>query len=259
MKAVACGLALAIALCAGQARAQAPAATPATPTADEVVEKYLNAIGGRPALGKLESRISRGTMTVSVQGVELAGPVEVYAKAPNKLRTYARFDLSQMGAGEVVVDQRCDGKSGFVSNTMQVDRDITGSQLQSLLNNAVFPTPLLNYKEAGGRVELTGKDTVGDRAAYVVVYTPKAGNPTTFYFDAASYLPLRMVAKVDIPELGGETEQVVDFSEYRDVHGITVAFAQTLVNSAQSISIHLASVEHNQAIDEAMFSKPTPK
>src|SRR5512133_2572620 len=103
-------------------------------------------------------------MTVSVQGVELSGPVESYSKAPNKVRTYARFDLSQMGGGEVVVDQRCDGKSGFISYTMQGDRDVTGNQLQSLLNGAVFPTPLLNYKQAGGKVELTGKDKAGDRA-----------------------------------------------------------------------------------------------
>ena len=196
---------------------------------------------------------------MSVQGVEFAGPVEVYAKAPNKVRTYARFDLSQMGAGEVVVDQRCDGKGVFVSNTMQGDRDLTGSELQSRLNNAVFPTPLLNYREAGAKLELTGKDTVGDRAAYVVLYTPKAGTPTKYYFDAASYLQLRTVAKVDIPELGGETEQATDFSDYRAVDGINLAFAQTIVNSAQTVSIKLTSVEHNKPIDEAMFSKPTPK
>jgi hypothetical protein len=256
MKAVACWSAVAVAmLCAGQARAQ---------TGDDVIEKYLAAIGGRPALAKLESRITRGTMSMSVTGpdgnaITFSGPVEVYAKAPNKLRTYARFDLSQMGAGEVVVDQRCDGTSYFVSNTMQGDRDITGNQRQSMLNGAVFPTPFLKYKEAGGKVELTGKDKVGERAVYVVLFTPKAGFPSKQYFDAETYQLLRVVAKVDVPELGGETEQTVDFSDYREVDGIKLPFAQTVTNPAQSISVTMQSIEHNKPIDEAMFSKPVAK
>jgi len=237
-------------LCAGQAQAQ---------TGDEIIEKHLAAIGGRAALAKLESRIARGTMSVSVQGIDIAGPVEIYAKAPNKSRTYSRFDLSQMGAGEVVVDQRCDGKTAFVSNTMQGDKELSGSQLQSMLNSSVFPTQLLSYKEAGAKAELTGKEKVGDRTAYVVLYTPKAGLPSKQYFDTETYQILRIVAKMDIPELGGETEQVVDFSDYRDVDGVKISFKQALVNSMQTVAITLQSVEHNKPIDDAMFSKPVAK
>jgi hypothetical protein len=252
MKALACGsvVTLTVLCCAGQAQAQ---------TADEIVEKYIAAIGGRPALARLESRIARGTMTVSMQGIDIAGPIESYSKAPNKSRTYSRFDLSQMGAGEVVVDQRCDGKSGFVSYTMQGDRDLSGNQLQSMLNGSVFPTPLLNYKEAGGKVELTGKDKMGDRAVFVILYTPKAGFPFKESFDAETYRLLRVVAKIDVPEMGGESEQIIEYRDYRDVDGVKVPFGQTIINSMQTITITLQSVEHNKPIDEAMFSKPVPK
>lgn len=251
MKAIACWLAFALVLvCGGQARAQ---------TADDVIEKYLAAIGGRPALAKLETRIARGTMSVTMGGMEVSGPIEAYNKAPNKSRTYTRFDLSQLSGGtmgEVVVDQRCDGKAGFVSNTLQGDKDVSGSQLQSMLNSTVFPTPLLNYKETGGKVELSGKDTLNDRAVYIVLYTPKAGFPFKHYFDAETYQLLRVTTKIEAPELGGESEQTIDFRDYRDVDGIKVPFAETITNSMQALSIVLTSVEHNKPIDEAMFSKP---
>lgn len=254
MKALGCCVAVTLTmLSAGQAQAQ---------TGDEVVEKYLAAIGGRAALAKLESRIARGTMTVSMQGIEVSGPFEQYSKAPNKARTFSRFDLSQVSGGtvsEVIVDSRCDGKNGFVSNTMQGDRDLSGSQLQTMLNSSIFPSPLLNYKEAGGKVELQGKDKLGDRAVYVVLYTPKAGYPFREYFDAENCQLLRVVVKVDAPELGGESEQTVDLRDYREVDGVKVPFAQTVTNSTRSVSITLQSIEHNKPIDEAMFSKPVVK
>ncbi len=241
-------VALAMLCCAGQVQAQ---------TADEVVEKYLAAIGGRAALAKLESRIARGTMTVSMQGVDIAGPVEIYAKAPNKSRTYTRLDLSQFGVGEVTVEQRCDGKTAYSINTMQGDRDITGNQLQTMIN-ATFPTPLLNYKDNGAKVELTGKDKVGDRAVYVLQLTPKAGWSAKQYIDAETYQMLRLVSRIDVPDLG-EMDQTTDFQDYRDVDGVKVPFTLKVFNSIQAVTISLQSVEHNKPIDEAMFSKPAAR
>jgi outer membrane lipoprotein-sorting protein len=227
-------------------------------TADEVVEKYLAAIGGRAALVKLQSRIAIGTIVLSAQGADVAGPIEIYTKAPNKTRTYFRLDLSQLGSGEMVVDQRCDGKTAFASNSLQGDREISGNQLQNLLN-ATFPTPLLNYKEAGAKIELTGKDKVGTREVYVLQYTPKAGSPSKQYVDAETYLLLRTVTKVDVPAAGGEIEQTNDLADYREVDGVKVPFTINIVSSAQTLAITLTKVEHNKPIDDAMFSRPAVK
>ena len=189
---------------AGQAQAQAVVQAPA-PTADEVVEKHLAAIGGRAALAKLESRIATGTITISMQGMQFSGPVEIAAKAPNKGRMFARLDLSAAGAGELLIDQRCDGKAGWTSNSMQGDREMSGSQLQAMVNET-FPTPLVNYKEAGAKIELVGKDKVGDRAAYLIQFTPKAGPSTKEYFDAETFQLLRSIVTLDVPEVGGPME-----------------------------------------------------
>ncbi len=235
-----------LALCAAQVQAQ---------TADEVIEKHLAAIGGRPALAKLESRIATGTISVSAQGADLGGSIEMYAKAPNKSRSYSRIDLSQFGAGEVVVDQRCDGTTGYSINSMQGDREVTGDQLQSMLN-ATFPTPLLTYKDAGAKVELVGKEKLGDRAVIAVLYTPKAGPSAKEYFDADTYLLVRTITKMNIQEAGGEIESTSDFSDYREVDGVKIPFKVNVINPLQAVTITLSKVEHNKPIDDAMFSKP---
>jgi hypothetical protein len=226
-------------------------------TADEVVEKHLAALGGRAALEKLQSRVATGTIAMTAQGMPLSGSIEMYGAVPNKSRMVFRIDLTAMGAGEIVIDQRCDGKTAWAGNSMQGDRDLTGSQLESMLNEH-FPTSFLRYKELGASVELSGKETVGTRPAVVLVYTPKAGRPTRHYFDAETFLVLQEVTKQDVPEVG-EVESRVMADDYRTVDGVKMPFSIKIVNGIQDVTITLDKVEHNKPIDEAMFSKPPVK
>ena len=75
-------------------------------TADDIIEKHLAAMGGRAALEKITSRTMAGTITVSTPVGDISGPIEVIAQTPNKSRTLITLDLSSVGAGRMVVDQR---------------------------------------------------------------------------------------------------------------------------------------------------------
>jgi outer membrane lipoprotein-sorting protein len=221
-------------------------------TADEIVEKHLTALGGREALGKLKSRAVTGTVTISSPAGDFSGPIESYFKAPNKSRTHMKVDLSSVGAGELEIDQRFDGTTGFMINTMQGNSEITGNQLDNLRNN-VFPSSLLNYKAAGTKVEVLPKEKVDGKDAVILLITPKTGSPVRMSLDAESYLPIRTVTTIDMPQIGGPVEQTAEFSDYRDVDGVKVAFMLRLSNMAQSIAVRVAKVEHNTALDDAMF------
>ena len=223
-------------------------------TVDEVIEKHLTAIGGRAALAKVKSRSMTGTIALSTPVGELSGPVEVTNMAPNKSRTLIKLDLSAVGAGEMTVDQRFDGTAGFVADSMQGNRDISGDQLESL-KNATFPTPFLDYKERGVTVELGPKEKVGARDAFVLTVKPKTGPVVRQFVDAETYLPLRMVAKIEVPQMG-PVEQTTDFSDLRDVDGVKVPFSVKSSSAAQSFTITISKVEQNGKIDEALFSKP---
>lgn len=237
-------LAAAVLFCAAPAFAQ---------TADEIVEKHLAALGGRAALAKVTTQVATGTITVSTQMGNISGALEVSRKAPNKARSMMVLDLSALGGSEMVVDQRCDGVKAWVHNSLQGDREITGNQLQGMLN-ASFPSSLLTYKEDGGKVELTGKDKVGDRAVHVLVHTPKAGPAVRFFVDTETFHILRSITTVESPETG-PVEQISDPSDYRAVDGIQVPFTVNVSSSVQTIAIALSKVEINKPLDDAIFTR----
>jgi outer membrane lipoprotein-sorting protein len=234
-----------------------PSLAPAQ-TADEIIEKHLAASGGREAMSKLQSRTARGTITLGTPVGELAGTIVVYAKAPNKSRTLIKIDVSAFGAGEVLVDQRFDGNAGYVIDTFNGNRDVQGSQLEAM-RNGWFPSPLLGYKDRGATIELKGQDTLGGKPVYVLTMSPKTGPTITGMIDAETFMLVRTSATINVPELGGDVEQVSDFYDFRDVDGVKVAFATRSSNAAQTITVTLMEVQNNTPIDDASFSKPVDK
>lgn len=226
-------------------------------TVDDVIEKYLTAIGGRAALGKLKSRTTTGTITLSTPGGEVSGPVEIVNEEPNKSRTLIKLDLSSFGAGQMIFDQRFNGTVGYVLDSMQGNRDITGNQLENMKNGS-FPTPFMNYKQMGATVELGGKEKVGERDAYLLIYKPKSGSVARQYVDAETYLPVRLVVKVNLPQVG-DVEQTTEFLNFKDVDGVKIPFEVKVSSTVQNSTVVVSKVEHNTKIDESLFSKPAEK
>lgn len=227
----------------------------AAQTVDEVIEKHLAAIGGRAALAKLQSRQMVGTITLSLPtGGEVTGSVEALNAVPNKARTLIKLDLTALGAGPMQIDQRFDGTSGYVLDSMQGDRPITGSQLDNM-KSAAFPSPFLDYQQRGASVELKGKTKVGERDAYELAVKPASGSATRQFVDAETYLPLRMVVGVEVPGMG-VLDQTTDFADQRDVDGVKIPFLLKSSSAAQSFTIVITKVDHNVTVDEKLFVKP---
>lgn len=224
-------------------------------TANDVLEKSIAALGGRAAHAKLQSRSAKGTISLSTPAGEIAGTVEVLNAPPNKARALIKADLSALGAGELVVDQRFNGSSGYVLDSLQGNREITGNQLENMKNSA-FPHPFLTYKEQGTAVQLAAKENVGGRDAYVVVFDPTSGSEVRNYIDAETFLPIKSVMKTEIPQLGQEVEQTTEFLDYKDVDGVKVPFRLRTSSSIQSLTITFTSVEHNVKVDDSLFVKP---
>lgn len=225
-------------------------------TADDIVERSLKALGGREAHVKLTSRSTLGTIILSTPAGELPGSIELLNQAPNKSRMLIKADLTSLGVGQLTVDQRFNGTAGYVLDSMQGNREITGGQLDSMRNNT-FPHPFLNYKEAGATVELKGKEKVGDRDAYSLIFTPKTGTPIRQYIDAETYLPTKIVMKVEVPQLGQELEQTTEFLDYKEVDGIKLPFRLKSSSTVQNFTISITHIQHNVPVDDTLFSKPT--
>jgi outer membrane lipoprotein-sorting protein len=224
-------------------------------TADEIIEKHIAATGGRAALSKLASRASSGTIVLTTPVGELKGTVEVYTKRPNKSRTLVKIDAAALGGGQIINDQRFDGTSGYVIDSFNGNREITGDQLEAM-KSAGFPTPLLSYKDTGATAVLGNKEKVGATEAYVIQLTPKTGPPVKVFIDAQSFMLVKTIITINVPQLGGPIEQAVEFSDFRDVDGIKIPYATKSSNPIQTVTATVTDVKHNVEIDDSSFSKP---
>ena len=225
-------------------------------TAEEIVAKYLDALGGRATLAKLESRHVVGTVALTTPAGAVPGTAEVFSQAPNKSRTLLKIDLSAFGQGELTMDQRFDGESAVAIDSRQGGRDITGAQLDNLRNTA-FPSPFLNYKERGATLEYVRKEPLTDGEAYLVRLKPKTGSVVQCFFDTKTYLLVKMVMSVSVPQLGGaEIEQTTEMLDYRDQDGTKVPFLMKTSSKVQTYSITVTKAEHNIKIDPGIFVKP---
>ena len=226
-------------------------------TADEIIEKSIVASGGREALAKVTSRATTGTMTVTTPGGDIAGTIDVLNQAPNKTQTVITLDLSAMGAGKMTIDQRFDGTNGYASNSMQGDTPVTSGQLDTW-RNAIFPSPFLDYKARGTKIELTGKEKVEEKDVYALLITPAKGAASRLWIDAATYQPVKAVMTIDTAEVG-PIEQTMVLSDFREVDGLTMPFKLLGSSSAQTFTIVVTKVEHNVTVDPARFAKPAAK
>jgi hypothetical protein len=157
-------------------------------------------LGGREALGKLTSRKSTGTVTLTTPGGPVSGTVEILLKTPNKSHLQMTLDLSAMGAGKMTIEQAFDGTAGYSINSMQGQTEIPAKQIDNLRNN-VFPTPLLAYKDRGTRIEVLPNEKISDKDAIALLVTPKAGSPARMFLDAETYLLIRLVTTITAPQL----------------------------------------------------------
>jgi hypothetical protein len=218
--------------------------------ADEVLAKYVTALGGRAALEKLTSRVSKGTFEVS--GLALSGPVELYTKAPNLRRVIFRMP------GQQTLGDGYDGHVGWEQNEDGVEEK-TGLEAGSFARDSDFYQPLklraqypnLTFK---GETKLTlGKGSSGKVEEHdaLVLEAPRAGSPRRFFFDSTTGLLLR----TEDWNAAGTMDEATEYQDYRTVDGVRVAF---IINQIEGtvFTFKVTEVKHNVAIDDSVFVKP---
>ncbi|MBL8206155.1 MAG: hypothetical protein JNM09_18110 [Blastocatellia bacterium] len=225
----------------------APAAkAAAAPTVDEILDKYVKALGGKEAIEKVSSRVGKGTM--ELEGMGLSGPVEMYAKAPNKNAMF----IELQGVGKIV--NVYDGEKGYALSPMEGVSELSGGALAQAKRNADFYEPL-NIKKHFAKMEVKGQEKVAATDAYVVVATPAVGDPEKLYFAVDSGLLVRIDSDNDTPQ--GKMSFETYISDYKDVDGIKVAHTLRQVSSAFTALIKMSEVKHGVTVEDAKFAKPS--
>jgi hypothetical protein len=224
---------------------RASAAQSANPSVDDILARYVAALGGRAAISKHTTRISKGTL--ELVGVTLDGTAESYSKAPNKFLSMINIP----GYGEV---RRCfDGQSGWISGPDTGIQPLAGQDLSSTQRDAVFYQSL-ELKKTYPQMALKGKEDVGTWPAYVIEASSSDGSVRHMYFDVSSGLLIRADEDSISPQ-GRDTIQFF-FEDYRDVDGVKQPFTVRQVHGKVSFIVRLTEVKWDDPIDDAKFAKP---
>jgi photosynthetic reaction center cytochrome c subunit len=222
-----------------------PAAAPTVPAADQLVARWVQALGGEATLRKVSSRVQKGTMTASGGRTS---PIEIYAKAPDK-----RLSVSHGQRGESITAY--DGRTGWMTGR-EGARPMSAAESEAASLDADLHLAL-HVKERFPALSVPVLETVAEREAYVVEAAAPGRLPVKLYFDRESGLLVRVVRYADTA-LGLNPTQV-EYGDYRDVGGVKVAFRWAVARPSGRFTIQADTTEHNVAIDDARFVMPAPE
>jgi carboxyl-terminal processing protease len=197
------------------------------PSVATILEKYLEASGGRSAWEKITSRVSIGTVEMTSLGIN--GTVEIDEQSPNKSSVIIN------GPGLGVMQKTFDGSRGWLQDPLQGIIRFSGLGLEMVKDGAVF-NKAAKLKELYASPVMLGKEELAGKKVYVVLLGFEK-----WYFDVENGLLLRK----------GNTY----YDDYREVDGIKLPFKlRDEVLTGAGIIYRLTEIKHNVKIDEAKFT-----
>jgi hypothetical protein len=209
-------------------------------TADQIVNKYIDAIGGKAAWSKVNSLVMTGT--VKTQGAELAIKMTVVDKKGMR----QEFTLNGMTGYQIITPDSGWNFSPF--RGQKIPEPITADDLKQGQDQLDVQGNLIDYAAKGHKIELLGKDDVDGVEAYKLKETLKSGKEETIYIDPQSFLIIRDVTKQKAN--GQETEVKTDLSNYQKLpEGIVVPMSVKLPFGELTIT----DVKVNGNVDPNIF------
>jgi outer membrane lipoprotein-sorting protein len=223
------------------------------PTAEQIIDRYVEALGGVAAIQKITSRVSKGT--VEIVGSGATGTIEFYEKAPNK----------QMHL--LTVPDVFTSFGGFNGNTgwgfdpeKKKPTELKGKDLESLRADSEFYKPI-RIKQPSSKITLKGEEKIpfrdGPRQTYVVEAKPEKGNSKKLYFDTETGLLIRQ----DTQESSSDGKASVRefYLDYKNVDGVMVPFTVRHAEEGVTMILRFSEVKQNGAIDDSKFDPPGAK
>ena len=230
---------------AGAPGAQAsPSPTPALPSADDIFNKYLTAIGGQSAIDKLKTRTAKGTI---VQANGNSFPFELYQSGD-------KFYL-MVTTPQGPFERGYNGQVGWEKTARGV-REVTGAELTGFrVSNSLFS--FINLKQQYTNPPRVRRDKLNDHDVYILDGNTMDGRRTRLYFDAATGLLVRRTTI--LTTVIGLIPDLVEFEDYRDVDGVKFAF----IGRSSGIEVGnptstrtFTEVKVNAPVDESKFNMP---
>lgn len=240
---------LALPLAATPTLAQEAADEPAM-TADQLIEKNLEAKGGREKIESIDAARLQGTMNMG--GAE--APFVLEWKEPNQMR----MELTLQG---MTLVQAFDGETGWMINPFMgktTPEKMSAEDAEMFQDQADFHGPLVDAEEKGYTVEYAGEEDVEGTPTYKLVVTKESGEEITLFLDKEYFLEIKQVGKRTVR--GQEVETAMAVGDYKEVDGLVMAHSMDAVGAAGppggGFNMTIETVELNPELPEDRFEMP---
>lgn len=214
-------------------------ALPADLTAEKVIAKYIDAIGGAKKIQELKS--VKMTMKASFQGMELV---------MNSSKKYPGKSLTEISMqGNVLQKVVSDGKEVARYDGGQKAPVDVGTREKELFESQFVPETLLSSYNV--KATLKGVESVDGKEAYVVEYVMPSGDKTSNYFDKETGYKVQTVVTAKTPQ--GEVAVPTRFQDYKEVNGIKFPHTIILSQGPMNLKFETTKAEVNPVLDDSLF------
>jgi hypothetical protein len=216
------------------------------PSAESLLDRYVEVTGGKQAYDARKSEIMRGAVEVAAMGVK--GELVRYAAEPD--RYLITMDIP--GVGRFVTGVK-EGVAWELSDLMG-PRIKSGLERAEALREATFNANAV-WRELYPKVVTAGEESVDGEDCFKIIMTPPEGPPETLYLSKKTGLGIKMTTTAST-QMGDVPAEIL-FSDYKNLGGILAPSRITERTAGQEIVITLQSVEVNPVIPESKFDLPS--
>jgi outer membrane lipoprotein-sorting protein len=224
-------------------------------TATEIVENYLEAIGGKENLAKVKSLKMIGK--INAQGLV----IPIVAVTTTDGSAYVQFDFQGQKMKQLVSN----GTKTWSMNMMAQKMEEMPSDMSKMMIKEFkdFPNAFINYKEKGYKIELLGKEPQEGTECFKVKLTKdtmmidgeEVPNIAFYYFDTESFVPI--VVETEVPTGPAKGQMVtVPLSDYQEVDGIYFPFSTAMQGMPMTYTEIVVNPEIDATAFEVVVEKP---
>ena len=213
------------------------------PKAETILDKYIEATGGKAAYEKHHSEIAKGT--ISMAGFK--GALTSYRAEPDK--SLEEIDLGGMGK----MRQGSDGKVFWELSAMTGPHVMEGPEKAQAALSTRFNAEL-RWRDIFKEAKTVGTDAVDGKDCYKVQLTPAEGPPITQCYDKVSGLMVKMTMTAQGPQ--GEQQMESFASDYRKEGDILIPHKITQSVAGQEMVLTFDSVTFNGDVPADKFVLP---
>ncbi len=219
----------------------APApAQPATVSAEDVIKKYVQALGGEAAINKINDYKIAGEISAMGQTMEMT---QLFKKP--------QWSLTEINMNGMSIQKITFNGTHLKLSGMQGNQDFTEGDMFDMVKMNLGICPDAGYIKNGYTVEIKGIEKVKGKEAYALSIK-KGSISIVNYFDKESGLKVKTQSTAKTPM--GDMQQVQEYSDYRPVEGVLFPFSMKQIASGMEMLMTIKSIDVNKGVADSAFN-----